>query len=123
MKGKNIFAVLFMSTVILAMSCSNNNNEKKTTVEARKDTSKQKNEVVESVKGPVINIGDTLSIKRMVLTMKDSASDMQRVSMKLAEIYGTKLGAVIKKYNLKTTGAPVAWYKGANAPYFFEAGI
>jgi hypothetical protein len=56
--------------------------------------------------------------------MKDSAASMERISLKLGEIYGVKLASVIKKNSLKTTGAPMAWYKKRKkAPYFFEAGI
>ena len=72
---------------------------------------------------PIINITDTLSVKRLVLCMKDSAATYDRISLKLGEIYGIKLAAVIKKNSLKITGQPMAWYKARKAPYFFEAGI
>ena len=72
---------------------------------------------------PIINITDTLSVKRLVLCMKDSAANFDRISLKLGQIYGVKLATVIKKNNLKVTGQPMAWYKARKAPYFFEAGI
>ena len=72
---------------------------------------------------PIINITDTLSVKRLVLCMKDSASTYDRISLKLGQIYGVKLATVIKKNNLKVTGQPMAWYKARKAPYFFEAGL
>ena len=72
---------------------------------------------------PIINITDTLSVKQLVLCMKDSASNYDRISLKLGQLYGVKLAAVIKKNNLKVTGQPMAWYKARKAPYFFEAGI
>ena len=114
---------LLITTLLFATACNNNRDEKKIKEEPKKETPKAEEPVVETKRGPVINIGDTLSVKRMVLTMKDSAATMQRVSMKLGQIYGVKLAATIKKNNLKMTGAPVAWYKGQKAPYFFEAGI
>ena len=109
--------------ILFAMSCNNNQPAKDTNQEPTKDTSKTTAVPVETKRGPVINISDTLSIKRLVLTMKDSAATIERVSLKLGEIYGTKIGAVLKKNNLKMAGAPMAWYKGRTAPYFFEAGV
>ncbi|MCW3092288.1 MAG: transcription activator effector binding protein [Ferruginibacter sp.] len=118
-----LLSMLLFCIVLISIACGNNQTDKQVTAESKKDTPLVKESVAETAKGPVININDTLSVKRMVLTMKDSAANMERVGMKLGEIYGVKLGAIIKKYNLKTTGAPVAWYKGPKAPYFFEAGI
>ncbi len=120
---KYLLPAFYMTMLLLVTGCNNNTPEKKTTEPPVKESPKEKEPVVETKRGPVINISDTLSIKRTVLTMKDSAATMERISMKLGEIYGTKLSAVIKKNNLKTTGAPMAWYKGTKAPYFFEAGI
>lgn len=72
---------------------------------------------------PIINITDTLSVKQLVLCIKDSAASYDRISLKLGQLYGVKLAAIIKKNNLKVTGQPMAWYKLRKAPYFFEAGI
>ena len=113
-----------VAAVFFAVSCNDTAKEKEKTIEQPPKDSILVNEPpVETKRGPVINIGDTISIKRLVLTMKDSAATLERVGMKLGEIYGTKLGAIIKKNNLKITGAPVAWYKSEKAPYFFEAGL
>ncbi len=110
--------------VFFAMAC-NNNVEKKAEPVVAKDSSKVEKEPAPIVtkRAPVINIGDTVSLKRIVLTMKDSAATMERISIKLAEIYGVSLAAVISKNKLKVTGRPMAWYKSQKAPYFFEAGI
>ena len=72
---------------------------------------------------PIINITDTLSVKQLVLCIKDSAATYDRVSLKLGQLYAVKLAVIIKKNNLKVTGQPMAWYKSRKAPYFFEAGI
>ena len=74
-------------------------------------------------KAPIINITDTIAAKKIVLYVKDSAATPGRISQKLAQIYGFKLGEVIKMNKLKVTGAPIAWYKSQKAPYFFEAGF
>lgn len=128
MKEKNTLSNALLTVILLlALGCNNNNTDKKqveTPVDTiKKDSPVVKEEPVETRRGPVINIGDTLSIKRMVLTIKDSAASFDRIGAKLGEIYGAKLGAIIKKNNLKMTGSPIAWYKTEKAPYFFEAGI
>jgi effector-binding domain-containing protein len=66
---------------------------------------------------------DTLTPKRVVIFSKDSAANFERISLKLGKIYGSKLQEYIKKNNLKSAGAPMAWYRKLKAPYFFEAGI
>lgn len=122
-KHRYLFQGFLFSILLFAISCSDNRTEKKATNPAKKDMPKVKEKLVENKRGPVINITDTLSLKRIVLTMKDSAATMERVSLKLSAIYGVKLAVIIKKNNLKSTGSPMAWYKGEKAPYFFEAGI
>ncbi|MBC7867070.1 MAG: hypothetical protein H7X88_06000 [Gloeobacteraceae cyanobacterium ES-bin-316] len=72
---------------------------------------------------PIVNISDTIAIKYTVLYIKDSAASSDRISQKLAKIYGTTLPEYIKKQNLKVAGAPIAWYKTTKAPFFFEAGL
>lgn len=74
-------------------------------------------------KAPIINIIDTIAAKKIILYMKDSAATQERISIKLAEIYGTKISSVIKKNKLKINGSPLAWYQTQKAPIFFEAGI
>lgn len=118
-------AVFF--TLIIMQACSG--NETKTPEKAPADTAKKetaaatpaKTEPV--VKPAIINIVDTISPKRIVICIKDSAASFERISMKLGEIYGFKLGEVLKKNNLKMDGPPMAWYKSEKAPFFFEAGV
>ena len=121
-------AKLFSAAFLLIMvNACNNSNDKKTTTEIKKDTVEKKAAIPEKritpPKAPIINITDTVSIKQLVLCMKDSAANSERIGLKLAAIYGVKLGAVIKKNKLKVTGAPIAWYKSQKAPFFFEAGL
>lgn len=75
------------------------------------------------VKGPIVNIQDSLEQKRTVLCIKDSASTSLGMSIKLNNIYNKKLRDFIKASKLKVSGPPMAWYKTQKAPFFFEAGI
>lgn len=124
MKENRLISTLaFLLPLLLAISCSNNEPAKQPAEAPKQDSTVKDEPAPEMKRGPVINIGDTLSLKRLVLSIKDSAATMERVSKKLQDIYGSRLGAVIRKNNLKITGAPIAWYRGQKAPYFFEAGL
>lgn len=122
---KTIFVVLLTAGVLAG--CSNSTEEKKEAAGEKKEAGakeeKKQEPTSEPRRPPIINITDTLSEKQTVLYMKDSAATVERLQHKLGEILGVKLGAVIMKNKLKTTGAPVAWYKSSKAPYFFEAGL
>ena len=72
---------------------------------------------------PVINIVDTVSLKYVVLLMKDSVSSSDRLGQKMDNIYRNLLQKVIKENNLQVTGPRIAWYRSSSAPFFFEAGI
>lgn len=111
--------------LLLLASCGNQTNEKKADPEVKKDSAAKPvtQPVQETQRPPIINITDTLSDKRLVIYMKDSAANEARISLKLAETLGFKLDAVIKKNKLHATGRPIAWYNTNKAPYFFEAGI
>ena len=123
---------LFLGTVLFAgilfISC--NNKDKKLPTSTNKDSTKtlakkeEKKKADEPYKRPpIVNIVDTLVPKRVVAYCKDSAANFERIALKLGNIYGVKLQEYIKKNNLKTNGAPMAWYTKQKAPYFFEAGI
>lgn len=74
-------------------------------------------------KGPIINVTDTVELKRAVLCIKDSAVTATGLSLKLNTIYNSKLPAAILAGKLKITGQPMAWFKSQKLPFFFEAGI
>ena len=118
-----MFTLIALVALLFSFAACNDDGEKKTEPVSKKDSLVTKEEPVAPKRAPVINITDTLSVKRIVLTIKDSAASMERARLKLNEIYGVKLATVIKKNKLKTTGAPMAWYKTHKPPYFFEAGI
>lgn len=121
----HILTLIALGAGLILSSCNNSKetdetkNKKDTVIRA---TVKIEQKVAPN-RGPVINIIDTLSTKQLVLCIRDSAANSSRISMKLSQIYGVKLAAVIKKNNLKITGPPMAWYRSQQAPFFFEAGF
>lgn len=125
-KSTFVLVIPILIFTFLISGC-NNSRSKNINSETKKDTpikiAIKTEQPTITKKAPVINIMDTLSIKQLVICIKDSAANNQRIAGKLAIIYGVKLAAVIKKNKLKVTGAPIAWYKSQKAPFFFEAGI
>ncbi len=125
---KQINSVLTALVIIFLLQSCGNSDTKPADKPAANDSVKTAANPAASTTAPaekpaIINIVDTISPKRMVICFKDSAANMERISLKLAQIYGTKLGEILKKNNLKPDGSPMAWYKSEKAPYFFEAGI
>lgn len=114
------------ASLLLLVSCSNHTDDKKAETTTDKDSVTAKPVIATAAatqRPPIINITDTLSEKRLVIYMKDSAATVERIGLKLPEILGFKLDAVIKKNKIHATGRPMAWYNSNKAPYFFEAGI
>ena len=74
-------------------------------------------------KGPIVNIIDTLEVKRIVLCLKDSSATSAGLSEKLSNIFNEKIPSAITAAKLKVTGPPMAWYKSQKAPFFFEVGM
>ena len=117
-----------LACLMLLISCNNNDDDKrpgdnkKDTGNLKKETKTAKAEV-SSKKPPIINIVDTIAPKRIIVYFKDSAASFERISIKLAQIFGVKLAECFKKNGLKSAGQPMAWYLTRKAPYFFEAGI
>ncbi len=124
-----IFFFAFMLVTIPGLHSCNSKDSKDTGKNTKDSTTtslkkeKKKDRKATYDRPPIINIVDTLTPKRIVIYSKDSAATFERISTKLGNIYAVKLAEYIKKNNLKTAGAPMAWYKKQKAPYFFEAGI
>jgi effector-binding domain-containing protein len=120
-----IYPLLFIC--VAAGACNSNSNEDKknandtTKSQPKKETKKEPE--TKSQRPPIVNIVDTLTPKLTVIYGKDSAANFERIALKLGNIYGVKLQEYIKKNNLKTTGAAMAWYTKQKPPYFFEAGF
>ncbi|MCP9750102.1 AraC family transcriptional regulator [Ferruginibacter sp. HRS2-29] len=91
--------------------------------EDKKKDSQEKPADIPAKRPPVINITDTVAQRFTILYVKDSAVTSDRISEKLANIYGFKLPEFILKNKLRITGRPVAWYKAQQSPFFFEAGL
>jgi effector-binding domain-containing protein len=118
---------LFIAATIFLTAC--NGGDKKVT-QNKTDTLKPVRAVVTETKEKggttkpgIINILDTVATKATIIYMKDSAKTFERISIKLAQIYGVKLADILKKNKIQMAGAPMAWYKSQKAPYFFEAGV
>jgi effector-binding domain-containing protein len=125
---KYVYCASILFTGLLLNACGNNGKNEKgkftkdsTKTAIRKETRKEPDSKYQ--RPPIVNIVDTVTPKMLVIYSKDSAATFDRISLKLGKIYGVKLVEYIKKNNLKTAGAPMAWYKKQKAPYFFEAGI
>ena len=107
---KKAFSIILTITILSA--CSNNDKKpaaKQDTIKpVRTNNPEKKKEESTAGKTAIITISDTVSPKRIVLYMKDSAKVFDRISLKLGIIYGVKLGEVLKKNNIKMTGAPMA---------------
>ncbi|MEO6541722.1 MAG: GyrI-like domain-containing protein [Ferruginibacter sp.] len=125
-----LYAIAILFSGFCAYSCANNSkdDDKPKPDSARIAERKKVNPKPEN-RPPIVNIVDTLVPKTIIIYVKDSAATFERISLKLGTIYGVKLPLYIKKNNLKTGGAPMAWYKKqpagsyGKAPYFFEAGV
>jgi len=124
MKLKSIILSLLCVSFILS-SClwgDEKDAKEKEPILMKKDKPRAKNDTTPQI-APIINIVDTTELPMVVIYIKDSAMNSERLSQKLSDIYGKKLQEIIAKYQLKMTGPPMAWYKNQKAPFFFEAGI
>ena len=128
-KGLAAIAAVYLCLPALMIVSSCNNGDKKngqpktdTIKPVRTNTGKNK-EQAKMEKPAIINMLDTVSAKKIVIYMKDSAKTFERISLKLGTIYGVKLAEVLKKNGIKMAGAPMAWYKTQKPPFFFEAGV
>jgi effector-binding domain-containing protein len=108
--------------VILTTSC-NSSKEKTTPTIATVDDKKIEVLPTTPQKGAVINMEDTVEIRRMVLCLKDSSKTREGMYAKLTEIYNKKIPDAIKVNKLKMMGSPMAWHTMQKTFYFFEAGI
>jgi effector-binding domain-containing protein len=111
-----------LALLVLTASC-NSSKEKTAPTIATVDNKKIEVLPTNPQKGAVINMQDTVEIKRMVLCLKDSSKTREGMYAKLADIYNKKLPDAIKANKLIITGAPMAWHTMQKAAYFFEAGI
>ena len=124
---KQLCCSSFLFICVALFACNSNSKEDKknennsTKSQPKKETKKAAE--AKTQRPPIINIVDTLTPKMTIIYGKDSAVNFERIALKLGSIYGVKLQEYIKKNNLKTTGAAMAWYTKQKAPYFFEAGF
>ena len=117
---------LFVSMAsMLFVSCNFGEQDapkEKAPIQMKKDMPRAKNDSTPQI-APIINITDTTELPMTVVYIKDSALNSERLSKKLADIYGNKLAMLVKKHQLKVIAPPIAWFKSQKAPFFFEAGL
>lgn len=115
--------ILILAITLLACNGKSDSPAATDTTKTKKPVSKTTTPPAPEKKPPILNITDTVSVRRIVLCMRDSAANDERLKAKLATIYSSRLAEVFKKEKLKITGSPMAWFRNKKAPYFFEAGI
>lgn len=123
---QHLLQSFYISILILTLfSCNNEKSETKeadTHVVYKKDTAQLAVENVKQ-KAPIINITDTVSIPKLVLIIKDSAYNSERMGEKMANIYSKLIPEIVANNKLEIDGPKMAWYKKNTAPFFFEAGF
>lgn len=117
-----LITVLIFIVAVSVISCKAKKEEAPVSAPLIKKE-KSATDPVKAMKGPVINIIDTIELKRIVLTVKDTAATSAGMSAKLNDIFNRKLPAAAQVANLKITGQPMAWYNTQKAYYSFEAGL
>ncbi len=117
-----LITVLIMITS-LVVSCKDNKEEKPMPLPLVKKEAEAEKKTVIPPKGPIINMVDTVEIKYIVLSVKDSAATSAGLSAKLSNIFTKKMPEAIKNAKINTVGQPIVWYISQKIPFFFEAGI
>ncbi|MBS1753045.1 MAG: hypothetical protein KF741_05385 [Ferruginibacter sp.] len=119
----------FVTIIILMNACNGNSTKKDDNPVADSSKKAIKKEEIKKEpekkfeRPPIVNIIDTLAIKKTVIYCADSAATFERITTKLSKIYTGKLAEYAKKNNVKIIGKPMAWFKKQKAPYFFEAAL
>lgn len=127
---RNLMGAFALAAAMLIVGCNDSNTTKNNTtpaVEQPNTDSPAKTTQAptpsDNKKPPVMNIVDTVSIKRVVVYMKDSAATTEGLGAKLGAIYADKLTKFLSAAKINPISSPMAWYKSEKAPYFFEAGF
>jgi effector-binding domain-containing protein len=118
----NYVLIVLLLLLILNTGC-NSSKEKTAPVITTVDNKKTDPPPTNSQKGAVINMQDTVEIRKTVLCIKDSSKTREGMYAKLTDIYNKKIPDAIKANKLKIMGSPMAWHTMQKAFYFFEAGI
>jgi effector-binding domain-containing protein len=122
MKSTSIYIIAICS-IIFMISCADTKEKETAAKAAQQKSEKAATPTVVAEKAPIINLQDTIELKRTVLCIKDSANNRERMYAKLCTIYNTKLADCIKTNKLKVMGNPIAWHTKQKNAFFFEAGI
>lgn len=117
------YVVIYALAIIVVLSCKNKTEKLPPPTPLVKKESTNADSNAAPVKGPIVNIVDTVEIRRIVLCVKDSSATSVGLSEKLSNILNTKIPNAIAASKIKRNGQPIAWYKSQKSPFFFEIGI
>jgi effector-binding domain-containing protein len=120
---KTNYVLIVPLTLLILNTACNSSKEKAAPTITTVDNNKTEVLPNNPQKGAVINMEDTVEIKRMVLCLKDSSKTREGMYAKLVEIYNKKIPDAIKANKLKIMGSPMAWHTMQKTSFFFEAGI
>jgi hypothetical protein len=115
--------ILTSSICLLLFTTSCNNNSENQTPSNKPSAEQALPAEVKTEKAPIVNVEDTLEIRRNVLCVRDSAANYERLLVKLDNIFNKKIADVLKASKLTAKGLPMAWYNNKKGLYFFEAGV
>jgi hypothetical protein len=122
MKTINLIIAAIFSTTFLC-NCGDTKEKSTTTSIEKNDTAKIITPIETVQKAPIINLEDTIDVKRTLICIKDSSATREGMYAKLQNIYNVKLPDCIKANKLTIIGSPTAWHTMQKKAYFFEAGI
>ncbi len=108
--------------IFFTINCADK-EEKKTAPQIASDKPTVETPTTVTQKAPIINMADTIQLKRIVLCYKDSSNSREGMFIKLSNIYNNKLPEAIKLNKINAIGAPMAWHTKIKNAFFFEAGI
>jgi effector-binding domain-containing protein/uncharacterized protein YndB with AHSA1/START domain len=76
-----------------------------------------------NLQNPTVTIEEKEIPAQTILYVSETAGSTNELGEKLGEIFGTELGAFLKKSGLQMAGPPVAWYTSEKPPFTFDAGV
>lgn len=112
----------YTGLLALAISCGSKNSEEGKTDSLQTATDSTLSDSTAMAKEPTMQIEETTTATQYLMVMNDSAATPEEIGTKLGTIFGT-IGACAGKCKMETSGPPLAWYNGPNAPWKFVAGM
>lgn len=110
----------FISAICLVgfMAC---NSPSENTETAATDTTTTETQVSEAP-APRIEIEETTRPAMVLMVMDGKADNQEEVGQQLGQIFG-RISACAEKCKMESSGPPMAWYSGPDAPWTLTAGM